>query len=119
MLDTHALSKLIRNPHGTLAGKLNALAPDAVCTSIVAACELRFGAQRMGSAQLTQRVEQLLQALLPSPLAGEGLGERGSRAKASAFPLSPTPLPREERVCKPRASGVVPGQATVRTPFDA
>ena len=68
MLDTNALSELVRNPHGTLAQKLNALEPDAVCTSIVAACELRFGAQRKGSAPLTQRVEQLLQALTVLPL---------------------------------------------------
>lgn len=68
MLDTNALSELVRNPHGTLAQKLNALDPDAVCTSIVAACELRFGAQRKGSAPLTQRVEQLLQALTVLPL---------------------------------------------------
>lgn len=68
MLDTNALSELVRNPHGTLAQKLNALDPDAVCTSIVAACELRFGAQRKGSAPLSQRVEQLLQALTVLPL---------------------------------------------------
>jgi tRNA(fMet)-specific endonuclease VapC len=68
MLDTNALSELIRNPHGTLAEKLNAMDPDTVCTSIVAACELRFGAQRKASAPLTQRVEQLLQALAVLPL---------------------------------------------------
>jgi tRNA(fMet)-specific endonuclease VapC len=68
MLDTNALSELIRNPHGTLAQKLNALEPHTVCTSIVAACELRFGAQRKGSAPLTHRVEQLLQALTVLPL---------------------------------------------------
>jgi tRNA(fMet)-specific endonuclease VapC len=68
MLDTNALTELIRSPHGTLAKKLNALDPDTVCTSIVAACELRFGAQRKGSASLTQRVEQLLQALPVLPL---------------------------------------------------
>jgi tRNA(fMet)-specific endonuclease VapC len=68
MLDTNALSELVRNPHGTLAQNLNALEPDTVCTSIVAACELRFGAQRKGSAPLTQRVEQLLQALTVLPL---------------------------------------------------
>lgn len=68
MLDTNALSELVQNPHGTLAQKLNALDPDAVCTSIVAACELRFGAQRKGSAPHTQRVEQLLQALTVLPL---------------------------------------------------
>lgn len=68
MLDTNALSELIRNPQGILAQRLNALEPDTVCTSIVAACELRFGAQRKGSARLTQRVEQLLQALTVLPL---------------------------------------------------
>jgi tRNA(fMet)-specific endonuclease VapC len=68
MLDTNALSELIRNPHGSLAEKLNALDPDAVCTSIVAACELRFGARRKGSAPLTKRVEQLLEAVTVLPL---------------------------------------------------
>jgi len=68
MLDTNALSELIRNPRGILAERLNALEPDTVCTSIVAACELRFGAQRKGSARLTQRVELLLQALIVLPL---------------------------------------------------
>jgi tRNA(fMet)-specific endonuclease VapC len=63
MLDTNALSELIRNPAGPLAQRLADVKPDAVCTSIVVACELRFGARRRGSAVLTQRVEQLLSAL--------------------------------------------------------
>lgn len=68
MLDTNALAELIRNPHGALAQSLAALDADSVCTSIVAACVLRFGAVRRGSAPLTQRVEQLLQALAVLPL---------------------------------------------------
>lgn len=68
MLDTNALSELIRNPGGPLVERLSAQAPDAVCTSIVVACELRFGARRKGSAVLTQRVEQLLAALVVLPL---------------------------------------------------
>ena len=68
MLDTNALSELVRNPHGTLAQKLLALEPDSVCTSIVAACELRLGAQGKGSAPLRQRVEPLLQVLTVLPL---------------------------------------------------
>ena len=67
MLDTNALSELIRNPGGPLVQRLAAVAPDSVCTSIVVACELRFGAQRKGSATLTQRVEQLLAALVVLP----------------------------------------------------
>jgi tRNA(fMet)-specific endonuclease VapC len=63
MLDTNALSDLIRNPRGELVRRLSKAGPDAVCTSIVVACELRFGAERKGSDKLTQRVEQLLAAM--------------------------------------------------------
>lgn len=68
MLDTNTLSDLIRNPQGPLVQRLSATEPDAVCTSIVVACELRFGARRKGSAALTQRVEQLLGTLAVLPL---------------------------------------------------
>lgn len=68
MLDTNALSELITHPNGALAQQLNDLDPDAVCTSIVAACELRYCAQRKGSALLTQRVELLLQTINVLPL---------------------------------------------------
>ncbi len=67
MLDTNALSELIRNPQGALARQLGAIAPERICTSIVAASELRFGALRKGSAPLTRRVEQLLGALTVLP----------------------------------------------------
>jgi tRNA(fMet)-specific endonuclease VapC len=68
MLDTNTLSDLIRNPRGTLVQRLSAIAPDALCTSIVVACELRFDARRNGSQVLTQRVEQLLDTLTVLPL---------------------------------------------------
>ena len=68
MLDTNALSELIRNPRGVLTERLAALEPDEVCTSIVVACELRFGARRKGTDVLTGRVEQLLGALNVLPL---------------------------------------------------
>jgi tRNA(fMet)-specific endonuclease VapC len=68
MLDTNALSELIRNPQGSLATRLGTIAPERICTSIVAACELRIGALRKGSAPLTRRVEQLLGALPVLPL---------------------------------------------------
>lgn len=68
MLDTDTLSDLIRNPRGALVRHLSMMEPDAVCTSIVVACELRFGARRKGSGILTSRVEQLLAALTVLPL---------------------------------------------------
>lgn len=67
MLDTNTLSDLIRNPRGALVRRLGATEPDTVCTSIVVACELRFGAKRKGSDALTHRVEQLLTALTVLP----------------------------------------------------
>jgi len=51
-----------------VAQEQGTLEPDEVCTSIDAACELRSGAPRKASAQLTQRVEQLLPALTVLPL---------------------------------------------------
>ena len=63
MLDTNTLSDLIRNPRGTLVQRLGSIEPDAICTSIVVACELRFGANPKGSDALTKRVEQLLASL--------------------------------------------------------
>lgn len=68
MLDTHTLSDLIRNPSGALVQRLGRIDPDALCTSIVVACELRFGAERKGSHALTRRVEQLLAAMNMLPL---------------------------------------------------
>jgi len=68
MLDTNTLSELIRNPRGALTERLAALNPDEVCTSIVVACELRFGARRKGAEVLTRRVDQLLGTLNVLPL---------------------------------------------------
>ena len=67
MLDPNTLSDLIRNPRGALVQRLSSMEPDAVATSIVVACELRFGARRKGSDALTSRVEQLLGALTVLP----------------------------------------------------
>lgn len=70
MLDTNTLSDLIRNPRGPLVQRLTSTDADAVCTSIVVACELRFGARRKGSDALTHRVEQLLASLPVLPFDG-------------------------------------------------
>lgn len=63
MLDTNTLFDLIKNPQGSVARRLAVVDPGSVCTSIVVACELRFGAQRKGSAQLSSRVDDLLPAM--------------------------------------------------------
>jgi tRNA(fMet)-specific endonuclease VapC len=68
LLDTNILSDLLRNPGGRVARRLAVVGDTTVCTSIVVACELRFGAARKGSARLTERIEVLLGGLEVLPL---------------------------------------------------
>lgn len=68
LLDTDVLSKLIRDPRGTEASRLACTGADAVCTSIIVAGELRFGAAKSRSTRLAMRVEALLLAIPVLPL---------------------------------------------------
>lgn len=68
LLDTNILSDLIRNPSGNIARQIAEKGEETVCTSIVVACELRFGAQKKNSKQLLDRVEKLLAILEVLPL---------------------------------------------------
>jgi tRNA(fMet)-specific endonuclease VapC len=63
LLDTNALSQLVREPSGSVAKHLVNHAEADLFTSIVVACELRYGARKRGSAALAQRIEQLLKSL--------------------------------------------------------
>eukprot|EP01034_Spumella_vulgaris_P008073 gene8073-10274_t len=68
LLDTNILSDLIRHPDGAVATRIADIGEDAIVTSIVVAGELRFGAERRGSARLTGRVEELLSLVAVLPL---------------------------------------------------
>ena len=68
LLDTNILSDLIRNPAGRAARRLAVVGETTVCTSIVVACELRYGAAKKGSPQLSERVEVILESLEVLPL---------------------------------------------------
>jgi tRNA(fMet)-specific endonuclease VapC len=63
LLDTNALSDLIRNPQGRIAKRIRKVGEAQVCTSIIVAAELRYGATRRGSARLTTQVEAVLGAM--------------------------------------------------------
>ena len=71
MLDANILSYLIKHPAGALAQRIARLEPDALCTSAIVACELRFGAQRKGSPSLSRKVEQLLSEITVLTLGGD------------------------------------------------
>ena len=68
MLDTNILSDLIRHPQGPVATRIAAVGEDTICTSIIVAAELRFGAAKSGSVKLTDRVDAILSALEIAPL---------------------------------------------------
>jgi tRNA(fMet)-specific endonuclease VapC len=68
LLDTNVLSDLVRSPSGRAAQRIAVVGEATVCTSIVAACELRYGAARSGSPRLSARVAGLLQSLEVLPL---------------------------------------------------
>ena len=68
LLDTDALSHVIRAPQGPVARRLVETGEANVFTSTVVACELRYGARKKGSAALSDRIEQLLASLEVAPL---------------------------------------------------
>ena len=68
LLDTNILSDLVRNPQGPVAIRIAESGEDTVCTSIVAASELRYGAEKSASERITDRVDLLLSAIEILPL---------------------------------------------------
>lgn len=68
LLDTNVMSDLVKNPAGKVTDHIRRVGEDAVCTSIVVAGELRYGAAKKGSAKLTLRVEDLLADVAVLPL---------------------------------------------------
>lgn len=68
LLDTNILSDLVRNPGGVVATRISRAGEDSVCTSIVVAAELRYGAFKSTSAKLSERVDLILSALEILPL---------------------------------------------------
>lgn len=68
LLDTNILSDLMRKPQGRIAQKIAMIGEDAVCTSIIVACELRYGATKKGSARLSEQLEAVLTPLEILPL---------------------------------------------------
>ncbi len=64
LFDTNAVSDLVRHPQGAVAKRIARVGEHTVCTSIVVACELRYGAAKKASARLTAQLEAVL-SLLP------------------------------------------------------
>lgn len=68
LLDTNILSDLVRQPQGAIARRIAKEGEETICTSIVVAAELRFGAEKSGSNKLADQVDLILSAIEILPL---------------------------------------------------
>jgi tRNA(fMet)-specific endonuclease VapC len=63
LLDTNIVSALVRQPRGAVAERIAEVGEANVCTSIIVAAELRYGAAKKNSARLSAQLELVIQAL--------------------------------------------------------
>jgi tRNA(fMet)-specific endonuclease VapC len=95
LLDTNIVSDLVRSPQGVVAARLARTGESRVCTSVVVACELRFGAAKKGSARLSEQLEQVLAVLPVLPLeedASRRYGDIRQALEKSGTPIGPHDL---------------------------
>jgi tRNA(fMet)-specific endonuclease VapC len=63
LLDTNVVSDLVRNPQGRVAEHIREVGEAQVCTSIIVAAELRYGAAKKASPRLATQLEAVLGVL--------------------------------------------------------
>ena len=63
LLDTNIVSDLVRNPQGRAAEHIRRVGEVQVCTSIIVAAELRYGAAKRGSPRLARQLDAVLGVL--------------------------------------------------------
>ncbi|MFM6039552.1 MAG: type II toxin-antitoxin system VapC family toxin [Cuspidothrix sp.] len=68
LLDTNTLSDFIKHPTGRIFSKIQDVGEEEICTSIIVACELRFGAEKRNSPRLKQRIELAFSMISVLPL---------------------------------------------------
>ena len=69
LLDTNVVSELVKEPNGPIAEKLREVGESTVCTSVIVACELRYGAAKSRSSALERRIDAVLRRLVVRPFA--------------------------------------------------
>jgi tRNA(fMet)-specific endonuclease VapC len=90
LLDTNIISDLVRNPGGRVAQRIRDIGEGKVCTSIIVAAELRFGAAKKGSARLAAQLERILEFLDVLPIdapADVVYGQVRARLERSGHPI--------------------------------
>src|SRR5271166_521609 len=114
LLDTNILSDLVRHPRGRISDRIREVGEQNICTSIIVAAELRYGAAKKDSSRLTKQLEAVLAAIdvlaLEQPTdavygglrarlerAGQSLGANELLIAAHALALGHTVVTANER----------------------
>lgn len=95
LLDTNVVSALVRDPHGPVTRRIARVGEGSVCTSLIVACELRYGAAKKGSARLTQQLELVLEVLpilALEPPVDRRYGELRAELERRGTPIGPNDL---------------------------
>ena len=90
LLDTNIVSDLVRNPQGRVAQKIRKVGERQVCTSIIVASELRYGAAKKQSPRLTAQLQAVLSALEVMPFespADAAYGSLRARLEKAGRPI--------------------------------
>ena len=91
ILDTNIVSDLVRNPQGIVAEHIRKVGEAKVCTSIIVASELRYGAAKKNSPRLSAQLEAILGALEVLPFeapADVAYGLLRARLEQAGKPIS-------------------------------
>ena len=95
LLDTNIVSDLVRRPQGRIAQHIREVGEAQVCTSVIVAAELRYGAAKKGSERLTAQLEAVLNALDVLPFetpADEAYGLIRARLERAGQPIGANDL---------------------------
>lgn len=95
LLDTNIISDLIRNPQGATVQQIGRVGEATVCTSIVVACEMRYGARKKRATRLQERLEGIFLRIDVLPLASPievHYAEIRTHLEQSGTPIGPNDL---------------------------
>jgi tRNA(fMet)-specific endonuclease VapC len=95
LLDTNIVSDLVRNPQGKVAQHIRKVGEAQVCTSIIVAAELRYGAAKKVSPRLLTQLEAVLGALEVLPFetpADAAYGSLRTRLEQAGRPIGANDL---------------------------
>lgn len=95
LLDTNAVSDLINDPHGRVAGTIERIGESSICTSIIVAAELHIGALKKKSRRLMTQIETALAHLDIQPFAVPAdriYGELRADLERKGRPIGPNDL---------------------------